>query len=135
MAFTPVNIPPKQKGGGGLFGKLAGGIAGGLAAAALAPFTGGASLAAAVPMVLGGIGTGAGLGGAIGEAASPSEVKQPRPVSALETAAQASPGAQLALLNQGEEELRGSPMFSPQEKQEGSTYFSEGRRRLQSLLR
>lgn len=56
----------QKQNGGGLIGGLTGAIGGGLAGFALAPFTGGASLAAMAPTLLGA--TGGGLAGAFGPA-------------------------------------------------------------------
>ena len=84
MAINPIQIQQKKKSGGGLFGK----VAGGLAAVAAAPFTGGASLAAAPAL--------GAIGGAIGEAAKPSGASGTRGGSILQSAAKANPEVQLA---------------------------------------
>jgi hypothetical protein len=129
MALNPIYIPERQKRGGGLFGKIAGGLAG-LAAGVAAPFTGGASLAA-IPGLMA---AGSTVGGIAGEAISPSKASPGgggNPV--LETAMQADPMAQMAMLSESQNSLKGYPLPTDQ-AQEAWDYYERAKQDLRKRM-
>lgn len=104
MATTPISARrPKQEGGGGMWGK----IAGLGAAVAAAPLTGGTSLSyAPAAMAGGGI-----IGNAISPAKSEAAIAGP---SALETAAAEYPEMQMAQLSEAKTALDAAAVPEPQ---------------------
>lgn len=124
MAITPIALQPKEKRGGGLFGKIAGGLVGAVA-----------GLATGNPLaVLKGATGGAALGGMIGGAVKPDSVKPTRGVSTLERAMSANPGAQIAMISEGQNEVKTLPGISVDEKERAISELEKAKVRLRGLM-
>ena len=106
MALQEVNVKAKKKGGGGLFGKIAGGVAGVLGA----PFTIGASLAA-IPTL-------SSVGGMLGEMASRTKVKGGKSVPRLQAAQKQNPDVQLASLLETQRQINSAGQLNEAQKSE-----------------
>ena len=127
MAINPIYIPPVKKSGGGLWGKIAGwlaGLAGGVAAVA----TGGAA-APAIPALMG---AGSAIGGMAGEAISPTTMKEGK--GAMNTAMQADPMAQMAMLKDSQNALTQFPMATDQMK-EMYDYLEQAKQNLNARMK
>lgn len=108
MALTEIQTKPKSSGGGGILGSVLGGLTGLIAA----PFTGGAS----IPAAMGAMGAGASLGGLVGNMISPAESKEGNKVQTSRTAMQAMPDVQAAELADASTLVDTVPGMSPDDK-------------------
>lgn len=109
--ISPIQLQQKQKGGGGLFGKILGGAAG-LGAAVV---TGGAALPA--------VAAGMGAGGAVGEMIKPGSVSGGRGVSLV---AKEDPEVQMLNIRENQKKLLQETQFTPEERDQLNSVFERG---------
>ena len=124
MAISPINLKPKEKSGGGLFGKLAGTVVGGIAGAV----TGNPQLA------LSGAAMGGSLGGIIGDEVSKPGIQQRTGSTSLENASKVNPEVAIAQLNEAQKLLETDLMVPDNELQNYRSHFDMARQKLKERM-
>lgn len=122
MAINPVNVTPRSKGGGGLFGKILGGLAGAV----------GGALVGGPAGAVTGLGLGSQLGGTAGEIAKPSKFDSSRgvPLSAMKN----NPEVNFLMLDEAKKLVAADPRIPPIDAEQTISYFNQAQDQIKKRL-